>query len=59
MTPYAAGTLQHGAYPQPLAGPSSASHWPHPYLTPSVDKGKARATDIPSPYPVVTGNDSE
>ncbi|KAF9648412.1 hypothetical protein BDM02DRAFT_3269526 [Thelephora ganbajun] len=46
---YAAGTLQYGAYEQPLAGPSSTGQWSHIHPATSADKGKARATDYTPP----------
>ncbi|KAF9649972.1 hypothetical protein BDM02DRAFT_1682886 [Thelephora ganbajun] len=58
---YAAKTpLPYGAYEEPLAGQSSASQWYDTLSTPSVDKGKVRATDHMSPiHPTPTENDGK
>lgn len=54
---YAAGVPSHGAYEQPLADISSAGQWSYP--TTSMDKGKARAMDQSTFYPVSTGNEGK
>ena len=59
IPPYAAGTLPHGEYDQPLTSPSLISQWSIPDYTPSVDKGKARATDHLPLHPASVGNDGE
>jgi len=53
----ATGNDRPGVYDQPLVAPDLRDQWPYPT---SVGKGKARATDHPSPtYPSTTGDMSK
>ena len=58
-TSYAAGTLQHGAYEQPLADKSMVSQRSFHRPATSVDKGKSHVADHPYLHPAATGNDGE
>ena len=53
------GALPYGVHEQPLADPPSAGQWSHSHIIPSVDKGKARATEQILLCPVYAGNDGK